>query len=54
MKEIKINSNGDKIYREKRNCKEGEVNKCTREYWCNAYNEFCKFIGDCAEKTARK
>jgi hypothetical protein len=34
-----------------RNCEHGEVNKITKEIFCNRYNDFCKFIVDCPIKT---
>lgn len=37
-----------------RNCEKGEVNKVTKDYWCNAYQEFCSEIDYCAIKTIYK
>lgn len=33
-----------------RNCSNGEVNPITKEYWCNAYQEFCTEITNCSVK----
>jgi hypothetical protein len=38
---------------EVKECKKGEVNAITREYFCNQHNEFCKFINYCNEKQER-
>lgn len=37
-----------------RDCDKGEVNYITKEYFCNAYQEFCKHIDYCAIKTLQK
>ena len=37
-----------------RDCDKGEVNAITKEFWCNAYQEFCTEITDCALKILNK
>ena len=40
----------EQTMKENRTCKQGEVNKITKEIWCHRYYEFCKFIDDCPVK----
>lgn len=37
-----------------RTCKNGEVNKITKEYFCISYQEFCKEVCDCSLKIMHK
>ena len=32
---------------EKRDCPHGEINAITKEIWCEAEGEFCKFMKTC-------